>query len=106
MTMNDPIDERLRSVCRRLARHEPGRSLWPGVCAAISPRRAPRRWPIFVTAAAGALATLLALVYVRTKPPRPSLESGAYYEDAAPGPGDAYGESGRRGLPEFPTKDA
>jgi hypothetical protein len=106
MTMNDPIDEKLKSVCRGLPRHEPGRPLWPGVNAAMSDRPARRRWPILATAAAGALATLSAFFFLRAKPHQPSLESGAYYEGPTAGPGDVYGESGRRGLPEIPAKDA
>jgi hypothetical protein len=100
MTMHDPIDEKLKSVCRQLPRHAPGKSLWPGVYAAISPRKAERRWPIIVAAAAGALAAVLALVFVSPKQRRPNPESGPYYEDVTSGPGDVYGESGRRGLPE------
>jgi hypothetical protein len=100
MTMKDPIDDKLKSVCHQLPRHAPGKSLWPGVHAAISPRKARVRWPVIFVAAAGVLAAALALVFVSPKQRRPGLESGPSYEDVTSGPGDVYGESGRRGLPE------
>ncbi|MFI5349154.1 MAG: hypothetical protein ACHQ2Z_06400 [Elusimicrobiota bacterium] len=105
MTMPDPIDEKLKNACRLLPRHEPGKSLWPGVYAAVSRRGTQRRWPVVAASMAAALATLLILV-VATKPRRAAPESGPYYEDATSGPIDVYGESGRRGLPERAMDDA